>query len=332
MAIALAVSFTPELFSQEAGQRQPATSTNDSGFPRVENPPIRADEYVLGPADVLTIWVLQSEEISNKTYRVDNTGQLSLPLVGRLHAGGQTVTEFENLLRSELKKYIREPQLTVNVTDFQSQPISIIGAVTQPGVQQLRGRTTLLDAITRAGGLRPDAASHARIMRSLAWGKLPLPTAADDESGEYNIAEVNLRALVNSEKPEDNITLKPNDVITVLQAQVVFVIGQVARPGNYSVSERESLTVLQALSLAGGLNQFASAQNARILRPILGGPKRAELPVNLKDILAGSKMDIPLLPNDILLVPENTSKRITARVIEQAIQTATWMLGVGLIQ
>jgi polysaccharide export outer membrane protein len=314
-----------------ATDKPPHATKDDDGL--LERARTGPSGYILGPDDQLNVWALHAEEISGKTYPVDDSGVVTLPLAGRLTAGGLTVTEFENTLLESLRKYIREPQVAVSVAEFRSQPVSVVGAVSRPGVFKLRGPSTLLEILTLAGGLRPDAGSVAKITRDLRHGRIPLPSAQDDPAGKLSVAEVNLKALLESENAHENILLSGHDIITVPQAKLVFVVGHVAKPGSLTFTDhRQHITVLQAVSMAGGLTPTAAGQNARILRPIMGGPKRAELPVNLKTLLAGKSNDVPLLPNDILFVPESTAKRVTARMIEAALSSGTTMLSWGLIR
>lgn len=285
---------------------------------------------VLGPDDRMTIWAREVEEISKDGYVVDRSGYVHLPMVGQIRAEGLSVEEFEAALSTSLKKYVREPQVAVTVTGRNSQPVSILGAVVSPGTHQLAGHQTLVEMLTAAGGLRPDAGGRARITRSLDKGPLPVPNAVVDQATRFSVAEVSLRTLFGSEGSEENIQLMPHDVVIVPPAQTVYVIGEVTRQGSIPLVESENMSVLQALSVAGGLTKAAAPQNARILRVVMGGPKRAELPVDLQRIVAGKASDLPLMPSDILFVPDSAGKRVMARAIETGLQVSTSLLTWGL--
>jgi polysaccharide biosynthesis/export protein len=278
--------------------------------------------YVLGPNDQIGIRVLDAEEISAHPLTIDSTGFLNVPIIGSLKAAGLTVRELESELTARLKEYLWNPRVAVTVTEYHSQPVSVIGAVNTPGIQQLRGRKTLVEVLSMAGGLRPDAGNKIRIQRSLEYGKIPLPGAYTDASGKYSLGEVSLRSVIQNTRPEDNIAIQPNDVISAPRADLVFVVGEVKKAGGFPLNERETLSILQAVSLAEGLLPTASPGAARILRSKPGG-QREEIEVDLKKTLNGKAPDTPLLPDDILFVPGSTGKKAVGRSVEAAIQLAT---------
>ena len=288
-------------------------------------PAVERSTYVLGPGDQIVIRALHAEEISDKPFRIEPDGTLNLPLIGRVQAAGKTLAGLETDLRTRLGAYYLQPQVTVTVTDLRSQPVSVLGSVANPGVQQLDGRKTLLQVISAAGGLKPDAGQVVRITRRMEWGRIPLPTAHDDPGGQFSIAEVNLHNLLDSRDPSQNIEIRPEDVITVPQGSIVYVIGEVKKPGGFVIGARSNITVLEALSMAEGLGTRASPGHARILRPPEGqdGGSRTEVAVNLTRILAGKDPDVALKPADILLVPNSTAKSASIRSIEAAIQIGT---------
>jgi polysaccharide export outer membrane protein len=293
-----------------------------AGGPQEEPAEVRST-YVLGPEDQISIWALDAEEINNKPVVIGATGHINLPLVGRVRAAGLTVEQLEAEITAKLKTYIEDPKVSVTVAEFRSQPVSVIGAVNSPGVHQLRGRKTLVEILSMAGGIRNDAGNTVKITRRLEWGRVPLATAKEDATGQFSVAEVNLRDVMEASKPEENILIRPQDVISVPRAEMIYVIGEVPRSGGFVLNERETLSVLQALSLAGGLGRTAAPHNARILRASAGSPKRAEIPVDLKKILAGKKPDVPLEPEDILFVPSSTGKTVALRSLEAALSVGT---------
>lgn len=213
---------------------------------------VETDSYLLGPDDLITIRVLQSPELAEKPVRIDMNGYIDLPFIGKLRASGLTVEALRTELITKLGSIIREPQVAVGVEEFRSQPASVLGAVNTPGVLQLRGRKTLVELLTMAGGLRADSGSFVNITRDLKWGPLPLPNAKPDTSGQYSSASVDLKMLMEAKDPSQNILVRPDDVITVPRAQMVFVIGEVQKTGGYVLNDREKMSLLEALSLAGG--------------------------------------------------------------------------------
>ena len=279
--------------------------------------------YVLGPEDQITIRLLDAEEVDNKPVRVDFSGNIRLPLVGRIQAGGLSVDQLETELIREFKKYIKDPQVSVSITEFRSQPVSVLGAVRNPGVHQVQGRKTLLEMISMAGGIDPEAGHNIMITRRKEYGPIPLKTAKPDETGEYTVADVDLASILEARNPRENIEVKPNDVITVPRGQLVYVMGQVKRPGGFVLRQRETLSALQALALAEGLDRTAKPQDARILRTVEGAPQRSEIYVDLRKILQGKTSDVPLQPNDVLFIPNNVPKSAMLRGLEAALQVGT---------
>jgi polysaccharide biosynthesis/export protein len=279
--------------------------------------------YLLGPDDQLEISAPELTEASNKPVRVDGEGEIQVPLAGRVHVAGLTVQQTEQELNKVLSTYIRRPQVVVNVAEVRSQPVSILGAVNTPGVHQVQGKKTVLEMLALAGGIRPDAGYRVRITRELEWGCIPLPGATQDSSGKFSVAELNLKEIMEAKNPEENIQIFPHDVISVPKAEMVYVIGEVKRSGGFVLGEHHSLSVLQALSLAEGLNVGADPSHARILRLKREADQREELPVNVKEVLNGKKADVALLGDDILFIPGSAGKKAALRALEAAIQTGT---------
>jgi len=278
--------------------------------------------YMLGPNDQIKIWVLGVEEIGANPIRIDPSGDLDLPLVGKVHAAGFTTAQLKADLIQRYSKELLKPQISVELTNFGSQPVSLMGAVNHPGVHQIEGRKTLVEAISLADGIRPDAGPRVNISRQIQYGPIPLPTARLDSTGTFSIADIGLKDLLSGTHPAENIPVLPNDVITVPVAEAVFVIGEVKKPGEVVV-KGDGLTVLQALSSADGFGTAPAPQNSKIVRLAPGSSERKEIPVDLSKILAGRSEDIAMRPNDILVVPASGPKRAAARAMEAAIQAAT---------
>jgi polysaccharide export outer membrane protein len=289
---------------------QAAASTSESQrpLPQKTTGPERIAGYVLGPEDQIIIRAFQAAEISDKPVEVAADGYVNLPMVGRVRAGGLTIIQFEAELTTRLTTYIEHPQVTVLVSDYRSQPISVIGAVRNPGVIQLKGRKNLVEVIALAGGLVPEAGNTVTITRDLSNGRIPLANAADDPAGKISVARVNLRKVMDAQAPGDNVVIEANDVLTVPRGQMVYVVGEVQRPGGYVLNERDTVSILQALSLAGGLTANASPKKAKILRDKPGNSDRVEVASDLRKILAGNSPDVALRPDDILFVPDSMSK------------------------
>lgn len=281
--------------------------------------------YLLGPDDQLEISGPELTEFGNKPARIDSDGDIQAPLVGRIHVTGLTVQQVEQELNKALSKYIREPQVVVNVAEVRSQPVSILGAVNTPGVHQIQGHKTLLEMLASAGGIRQDAGYSVRITRQLEWGCIPLPGATLDPTGQFSVAELNLKEIMEAKDPAENIQILPHDVISVPKAEMVYVIGDVRRSGGFVLGEHQSISVLQALSLAEGLNGTADTRHAKILRLKREADQREELPVDVKSLLSGKKQDVSLQADDILFIPGSTGKKAALRAAEAVIQAGTGM-------
>jgi polysaccharide export outer membrane protein len=280
-----------------------------------------ASTYMVGPGDLVEIWVRDSPEISDRSFRVSSRGTLRLPILGELKIAGLTVQEVEAEILQRLGPYFYDPELTVTIVELRSQPISVVGSVERPGIQQLVGRTTLVEALSAAGGLTSDASNIATITREISYGELPFVTKRRDSTGRYDIADVSLGGITEGSNPAANIVLQPHDVISVSRADIVYVIGEVNRAGGFVLDRNKEVSVLQAVAMAEGLRGSAAPANAKILRPV-PGEARKEIAVNVKKIINGKAEDLRMLPDDILIVPSSTAKK----VMQVAVGTA---VGVG---
>jgi len=278
---------------------------------------------LLGPGDEVEISGPELDEKTISPTRIDGDGNLQVPLVGRVQVAGLTVQESEQELDKRLSTYIRHPEIAVNLKEVRSQPVSVVGAVNTPGIHQVQGQKTLLEMLSLAGGIRPDAGYRVRITRRLEWGCVPLPNATSDAAGGFSVGEVNLKEILEAKKPEENIAIFPHDVVSVPKAEMIYVIGDVKRSGGFALGQHEFMSVLQALSLAEGLTGTADTRHARILRLNANADQRVEIAVNVKNILSGKSGDVPLLGDDILFIPGSLGKKTTLRAIEAAIQTGS---------
>jgi len=243
--------------------------------------------YQIGPQDVLTITVFGEADLSGK-FTVEQDGTFTFPLVGRVKAGGASLRDVEQDLKKRLSDgYLRNPQVTVTMETYRSQRILIMGEVRSPAEYQLTGDMTLLSALARAGGPTSTAGREALIVRT---PRHPVLDENGRPSGEPEIIHVDLTDL-QAGNVSLNIPLVDGDTITVPKAQSVFVSGQVKSPGAFPV-EPET-TVLQVLSLAGGLTERGAAGRIRIQRTVDG--KKVEIKAKLTDTV---------LPGDTIIVPE----------------------------
>jgi polysaccharide export outer membrane protein len=299
--------------------------TSTAAVPSATPAPINVTSYVLGPEDSITVRVFAADDIPDKPVQIDNDGSVTLPMIGQVHAAGLTVEQFQANLVTAYKKYFKDPQVTVQVNDFRSQPVSVAGNVSTPGVVQLRGNRNLMEVIGQAGGLRADAGDTVLITRNLNEGPLPVAGAFTDPTGKYSVAHIDIRAVMSGKDPEGNILIKPHDVITVPRARMIYVLGNVTRPGGYVLTENETMSLTQAVALAGGWDHSAALSGARILRAD-GGPTREQIPANVKKIMENKAPDLQLRPDDILYIPNSLTKQVSARGVEAAIGIGTGLL------
>ncbi len=287
-------------------------------------------EYTLGPGDQLTIRVVDMDEYTDRAVRIDPNGFVDLPMIGRMQASGLTIDQLKDALSTKLSRYIHAPQVTLNLSDNQNQTVSVLGSVNSPGVHPLPGPRRLLDVLSLAGGAKPDAGSKVILTRQIKWGTLPVTGARLDPTGGFSTVSLSLDDLLNATSPAENIFIRPGDVVSIPKADIVYVIGNVKKAGGFPLSSHPSISVLQALSLAEGVDKDAKTNHAKIIRPVPGGdgvPK--EIPVDVSRILAGQSPDLPLLPNDVLFIPNSALKSGSRRATEAILQAATGIVVYG---
>lgn len=288
--------------------------------------PAPAPKYVLGPGDQLVLHIADDEQISDKPISIDPSGTIDLPMVGRLQAGGLTLEQLKVELVSKLKRYITNPDVSVNLSASGSQPVTVLGEVANPGVRQLMGSGHLLEVLSLSGGLKPDAGPTVIVTREPRWGAIVNPETRTDPTTGFSTVRFSLDDLMSERNPENNILIEPNDVITVPRAGVVYVVGDVQKAGGFQLSHR-TMSLLQTLSLAEGLGPNNAAGRARILRQEPGGDGTPrQIPVDINKIVAGKAPDFQLQANDVLFVPKSGVKVVSQKAIDAAIGISTGLL------
>lgn len=304
----------------------PVPSTTGNGAADAQSAgPANVSSYVLGPEDQITVRIFAASDIPDNPVQIDNDGSVTLPMIGRVRAAGLTVEQLQANLVTAYKKYFKNPQVTVEVTDFRSQPVSVAGNVTKPGIVQLRGNRNLMEVIGQAGGLRADAGDSVLITRNLSEGPIPVAGAFTDPTGKYSVAHINIRSIMSGKDPEGNIQIKPHDVVTVPRARLIYVLGDVGRPGGYVLTDNETMSVTKAIALAGGWSKMAALGSARVLRAD-GQSTREQIPANIKKIMQNKAPDLQMQPDDILYVPNSAWKQIGARGADTGIGLGTGLL------
>jgi polysaccharide export outer membrane protein len=245
-----------------------------------------AGDYVIGAQDVLSIAVFDQTDLGGK-YAVELDGSFTFPLVGRVKAGGMTIREFETDLKVRLADgFFKNPQITVAVEQYRSQRVFVTGEVRNPGSYALTGDMTLIEALAKAGSTTQNASDEVLVVRG-ARGQDQAAAAAD---GRETI-RLTLQQLQSGAAAVFNLDLRDGDTIYVARAELTYVLGQVKNPGSYPI--RSDTTVLQALSLAGGVTPTGAMNRTRVIRSTDG--TKTEIRAKLTDIVQ---------PGDTIMVPE----------------------------
>ena len=248
-----------------------------------------AADYVIGPQDVLLIQVFDQPELGGK-YTVEADGTFSFPLIGRVKAGALTLRGFERELKERLADgYFRSPQVTVAVDQYRSQRVFVMGEVRQPGPVALTGGMTLIEALARAGSTLPTSSGEVSIVRAAPGSGQGGPSMPGQDAAT-EVFRASIRDL-QSGALSQNIELHDGDTIFAPKAELVYVFGEVRNPGGYAV--QKNTTVLQALSLAGGVTEHAAMNRVQVMRIVKG--VKTEARVKLTD---------PVRPEDTIIVPQ----------------------------
>jgi polysaccharide biosynthesis/export protein len=233
-----------------------------------------ATEYRIGPRDVLSIAVMGHPDLS-QSFVVQEDGSFSFPLLGHIVAGDRTAKQLQDLLVQRLSDgFIREPQVAVAVQEYRSKSVLVVGEVARPGSYPLSGGMTLVELLSKAGPLSPNASSEAVIVKA---GR---PAAATTDAPDADAVRINLRAMESGDKSENRV-LEAGDTVFFPQAPKVFVSGEVRQPGAYPFGP--GTTVRQVVILAGGFTEDASTKAVRILRAAEGKP--SEIKVGLDEVV-----------------------------------------------
>ena len=249
----------------------------------------QSTDYLVGPQDVLTIAVYDQPDLGGP-YTVEADGTFTFPLIGRVTAGGLTLRQVEERLRKELANgFFKNPQISVSVEQYRSQRVFVVGEVRAPGTYALTGDMTLIEALARAGSTTDTASGHALIVRRKPGSDAQGPILPDQDV-MAEVIRVDVKEL-QSGRLSQNVRLQDSDTIFVPRAELVYVFGHVKNPGAYPV--QKDTTILQALSLAGGVTDRGATGRIKIARIVDG--KRVEIKARLEDIVA---------PGDTIIVPE----------------------------
>jgi polysaccharide biosynthesis/export protein len=238
--------------------------------------------------------------------RVDEQGTINLPCAGALVVSGLTAEEAGRAIEARFreKDILKDPNVSVTVLEYATQGVTVLGEVKNPGVYPLLGAHALLDLISAAGGVTPNAGKGVTITHR-------------EDADHPEIVNV---ATKPGSTATFNVDVRPGDTIVVSRAGIVYVLGDVGKPGGFLIENSDRLTVLQAIALAQGTNRTASLDHTKLIRKT--GTAHEELPIPLKKILADKAADQILADGDILFVPTSGAKN-ALRDVESILPSAT---------
>jgi len=264
------------------------------------------DKIRIGAGDLVEVSLYGVADFKNES-RVSESGELSVPLVGSVNVRGLTIEEAQDKVAKSLKDggYFREPHVMILIRDFASQGISVLGEVAKPGVYPAMSTRRLYDLISLAGGFGAKA------------GKTITITHRDHPDQPEKV----ILSSDQTKSMESNVAVYPGDTILVGRAGVVYVVGDVVRPGGFLMENSERMTVLEAVALAQGVNRTAALGSARVIRRNSGHPEEVKIP--LKSIMAAKSNDVELMADDILFIPGSAAKGAAKRGMDSVIQIAT---------
>ena len=259
--------------------------------------PASGQEYTIGPRDVLTITVWGQSDLS-RDYAVDPDGFVPFPLIGRVKAEGSTPKQLAAQLTEALgKDYLVNPQVIVSVKEYLSQKVQVLGAAEKPGVYYLTGPTTVLEVLSKAGGLASTAGKQVILLRNH-------PAAAAGTKGADPVLRLSLDKIQAGD-PAENTRVQNQDTIIVSKALTnsYFVFGEVKKPGGYTLDKETN--ILEGITIAGGFTDKAAPGRTRVIRSTPDGQKVIEIDMN--DILRRGRAakTVMLQESDVVVVPES---------------------------
>jgi protein involved in polysaccharide export with SLBB domain len=320
----------------------------------VREAPQQFPEYQVGPGDLLSIRVFGLPQF-DQTTRISNSGKIHVPYAGILSVANMTVAKIADEIARELRErmLVKEPWVRVQVDEYNAQPVFVIGEVNLPGQFMITGEMRLLDAISKAGGLKEKAAEEAILIRHRNHSRPAIEvlrqepgkrsenspqlladasTAATEQStetaGTSERTNINVNQLQEGSRPELNIRLQGGDVFYVPTRpdQLIYIIGEVPQPGAYVLPRSyDHITAARAVSYAGGPRRTAKSK-AFLVRYDKDGVRKP-IPLDLTAIIKGEQPDIPVLPDDIIFVPRSVAKLTGYKFIDMVAHgTQQWLI------
>src|SRR6266567_7323312 len=293
-------------------------------------------DYTIGPGDILGITIGDMPDMSGK-YRVTDKGYVVLPMLPTpVKAEGLTALGLSKSIGEALRaaELLREPVVNVYVEEVRSRTVLVLGAVQKPSAYPLdKPHVTVLEALSMAGGLLPQAGNTVTVVRKKAHQQADLSNvgAGQKTPSEDRTLTIDLAKATAGKDRTLNVEVHPGDMLTVSTAPAVYVVGAVNKPGGFALLDPAAgVTVLQALAMAEGLTRIAAGDRTVIVRQGPDGQPRQEIPFDVAKLMDGKIGDVELQPNDILFIPESGRKRSMARIATVAVQGAQGAAFYGL--
>jgi polysaccharide export outer membrane protein len=313
-AVILVTLFLSPIHAQDQSAAAPSPSEYHGAANAPSSPPLtdsRADSdlrYRIGPGDILDIKVFNKPQFNREGVRVDPRGMIRMPLIKEeIAAACRTEEQLEATITELLKEYIREPQVTVQIKEYQSEPVAVLGAVRAPSRFQLQRRVRLLELLTFVNGPTDNAGRTVQVVhtgpRIVCEGS---PAARDADSAAGAIDSYQLTDTLRGDE-KSNPYVQPGDVVSIAVADQVFVIGNVVHPT--SIALTEPMTVSRAIAMAGGTAIDTKKTAIHIVRQTPGTTDKKEILVDLEAINRHKAEDVVLIANDIVDVPASGGKR-----------------------
>ena len=265
------------------------------------------EDYKIGGYDVLSITVYEEKDLSIESIRVSADGFISFPLIGRFRVADMTTSDVEKLIAQRLAKgdYLLNAHVSVMVTKYEGRKFSVLGAVKTPGNYPLQAREKVLDGISKANGLASESDSQGRPLAGEAQTAMIIRTLNPGKADANKIViHFDLQGLLKGSDQLSNIYLADQDVLYIPKADFFYIIGEVKNPGSYAFTKKD-ITIVEAISMAGGFTRIAARNKTRIVRVENGVEKI--LDVRVDAITKAGKMiqAVPVRPNDLIVVPES---------------------------
>jgi polysaccharide export outer membrane protein len=270
-----------------------------------------SDHYRIGVGDVLDIRVFNKPQFSRDGVRVDGRGMIRMPLLeGEIRAACHTEEELSGELTARYQEYLRNPQVDVFIKEYQSQPVAVLGSVRAPSRFQLQRRVRLLEMLSFVGGASDNAGRSIQVVHAPAAPSVCEMNAPSEEAGSSDLAVIDYYKLSETLRGDEraNPFVRPGDIISIAEADQIYVVGNVLRPT--PIALKEPVTVSRAIAIAGGTQPDTRKEKVRIIRQTPGSTDKTEIFVDLRAIDKHQAEDLTLQANDIVDVPTNSGKRL----------------------